>query len=256
MNHKSFLFAFVIAVSAAGTTTAAAQSHNPGRLLGVFDDATGKPVAGAEVVDLATNTRAVTPASGAISLTWLGAGTTILAIRKIGYAALMVPVTVSATDTTSITIVLKPLAQTLPAVVSKTRPAADTVRRLEIAGFYDRKRSSGAPESAFVTAEQLAEWNLSLLSDVRYHTGREIGRCDDVYINGISIASEQQLETGSRVRQNSAYGFRRRGIDALVNPDDVLGMEMYRIADAPSAFDRTKPPGCGPSTNVILIWLK
>ncbi|HVT40348.1 MAG TPA: hypothetical protein VHE78_15000 [Gemmatimonadaceae bacterium] len=99
MTRKSFLFAFGITVSAAASATAAAQSRPPGRLLGVFDDATGQPVAGAEVVDLATNTRAVTRASGAISLAWLGAGTTILAIRKIGYAALMVPVTVSATDT-------------------------------------------------------------------------------------------------------------------------------------------------------------
>ena len=77
----------MITVSAAATTTVAAESRTPGRLLGVLDDATGQPVAGAEVVDLVTNTRAVTPASGAISLAWRGAGTVILAIQRIGYTA-------------------------------------------------------------------------------------------------------------------------------------------------------------------------
>jgi hypothetical protein len=58
------------------------------------------------------------------------------------------------------------------------------------------------------------------------------------------------------IRRPSRSSSRKRGIDALVNPDDVLSMEMYRTTDAPSAFVRTKPPGCGASTNVILIWLK
>jgi len=104
--RKAFLVAVAITVSAAATTVAAAQNRIPGRLLAVFGDATGQPVAGAEVVDLATNISAVTPAKGAISRASLGAGTTILAIRKIGYAALMVPVIVSAADTASITTVL------------------------------------------------------------------------------------------------------------------------------------------------------
>ncbi|HVT38913.1 MAG TPA: hypothetical protein VHE78_07705 [Gemmatimonadaceae bacterium] len=90
---KGFLSGFVIKVSAAVTITAAAQSRTPGRLLGVFDDATGPPVAAVEVVDLATNIRAVTPASGAIAPAWLEAGTMILAIRRIGCAALRSPVT-------------------------------------------------------------------------------------------------------------------------------------------------------------------
>jgi uncharacterized protein (DUF1684 family) len=98
MTPRSVVCAFAMVVSAAMTATGAAPSRNPGRLLGVFDDARGQPVAGAQVVDLATNTRAVTPASGAISFAWPGACTTVLAIRKIGSAALMVPATVSAAD--------------------------------------------------------------------------------------------------------------------------------------------------------------
>src|SRR5471032_72795 len=86
------------------------------RLLGVFDDATGDPVGGAEVVDLATHNRAVTSVSGAISLAFLGPGVSVLQIRKIGYSSRLQTVTVSPADTVSITLMLKPLGQQLPEV--------------------------------------------------------------------------------------------------------------------------------------------
>lgn len=57
---------------------AAAQGRSFGRLLGVFDDATGQPVVGAEVVDLSTNTEALTSSSGAVTLAWLPVGMTLL----------------------------------------------------------------------------------------------------------------------------------------------------------------------------------
>jgi hypothetical protein len=107
MTRRSCLVAVAITIPATATTMAAAQGRIPGRLLAVSEDATGEPVAGVVVADLATNISAVIPASGASSLAGPGAGTPILAIRKIGCAALMVPVTVSAIDTASITIVLK-----------------------------------------------------------------------------------------------------------------------------------------------------
>lgn len=177
-------------------------------------------------------------------------------MRKLGYGDQLVPVTISAADTVSITVVLKPLGQRLPAVVTRVRAPTDTVRRLDILGFYDRKRSSGAPEVAFVTADQLSKWNLSKLTDVRYHTGRSIGPCDDVYVNGVLLTNEQQLNAGSKVVQRGPYGFYRRGIDAIVSPDDVLAMELYRVADAPAQYQRTRSQGCGPEAKVILIWLK
>jgi hypothetical protein len=67
------------------TTPCHAQQQHLGRLLGVFDDATGQPVIGAEVVDLATGTKALTSVSGAISLAFLEPGATVLQVRKIVY---------------------------------------------------------------------------------------------------------------------------------------------------------------------------
>jgi hypothetical protein len=106
MTRRSCLVAVAITISATATTAAAAQGRIPGHRLAVPEDPTGPPAAGAVVAGLATNISAVIPASDASSLAGPGAGTTIPAIRKIGCAALMVPVAVSAIDTVSITTVL------------------------------------------------------------------------------------------------------------------------------------------------------
>src|SRR5579862_885755 len=52
-----------------------------GRLLGVFDDATGQPVAGAEVINVDANAKAITSASGAVSLAFLGGDSTVVQVR-------------------------------------------------------------------------------------------------------------------------------------------------------------------------------
>ena len=94
-----------------------AQARVAGRILGVFDELSFQPIAGAEVVDLGTGIKAVTTETGTISLGHLSAGTTMLHVRRIGYESKIVPVTVAPTDTVSITVVLAPLMPTLPAVV-------------------------------------------------------------------------------------------------------------------------------------------
>ena len=49
-----------------------------GRLLGVFDDATGQPVIGAAIIDLASGARTFTSATGTATIAWLEPGTTLL----------------------------------------------------------------------------------------------------------------------------------------------------------------------------------
>lgn len=225
------------------------QSSRPVRVLGVFDDVTGQPLAGVEVVDLTTGTRAITSTTGTISLAWLGPGTTILQARKVGFRNRFVPVSTSPADTVPITLVLVPIAPSLPAVITTARARADTVRKLTRAGFYDRRQSSGAPASAFVTAEQLDKWKPSLLSDLEYRTGRKfMGACDDIYVDGILLSQQSQLRLLNSTR--------KQGIDALVAPEDVAGMEIYRVGDVPAQYNRTVPPGCPPDRHVLLIWLK
>jgi hypothetical protein len=79
----------------------------PLRLLGVFDEQTGEPLPGADVVDVATGTFATTTVTGTISLRFLPAGTSALLVRKTGYLDTKLDVTISPRDTVPITLTLK-----------------------------------------------------------------------------------------------------------------------------------------------------
>lgn len=252
MNFRVFSavrWAVALAFVVGTPGVAVPQSNSTVRVLGVFDDATGQPIAGVEVVDLATGTKAVTSATGTIPLAWLAAGTTILQVRKVGFRNKMLTVSTSAADTVSITVVLVPIAPSLPAVVTKARLPRDTVRRLVLAGFYERMRTTGAPASAFITAEDLDKWKPLLLSDIKSRTGRAIkGSCDDLYLDGVLLSNQTQLKLFESTLKT--------GIDALVQPDQVAGIESYRMSEAPAQYNRRPARPCPPDRNVILIWLK
>jgi hypothetical protein len=205
----------------------AAQSPPVGRILGVFDDATGRPVGGVEVLDLATGSKMLTSETGTISLSWLSAGSTFLRVRKLGYMSKLQPVAVSPTDTVSITMVLVPVSQQLPAVMTTGAAAGDTVRGLQLNGFYERRRSSGAPSHAFITADQLRQWNVNYLGDLKTRTGR--GVCGEVYVDGLLINGGVWLGPGDSASK------------PRVDVDVVVGIETYFGAELPAQFNKTRP---------------
>jgi hypothetical protein len=240
----------LIAILAPSAFKAIEAQQQLGRLIGVFDDVTGRPIAGVEVIDLETGTKTLTSESGVATLAFLRAGTSLLQIRKLGYQGKLQPVFASATDTASVTIVLTPLAQSLPAVVTRALAPGDTVRRLELSGFYDRRRSTGAPMSAFVTAEQMERWKVMYLGDVKNYNGRGVcGGRDDVYVNGSLVTGGVWLKPGDS------------GSKVHIGVEEVAGIETYtHVAELPSAYNRTGPPKpvmqSGASKCVTLIWLK
>ena len=76
------------------------------RVLGLFDEATGEPIAGADVIDAATGTYATTTTTGTVSLIFLPEGASTLRIRKPGYVETKLDVSISPRDTIPITLTL------------------------------------------------------------------------------------------------------------------------------------------------------
>lgn len=158
------IFAVAVAVAwplvvAHAQAVATAVPRPLGRLLGVFDDVTGQPVVDAEILNLATQAKSRTSASGAISLALLPPGVSILQIRKIGYASRLQAVTVSPTDTVSITVALVPLVQALPEVrTTAPRPTAGKL------ATFEQHRAEGMGH--FLTQDQLEKAQGRLTSDV------------------------------------------------------------------------------------------
>lgn len=78
------------------------------RILGVYDDATGEPIADAEVVDVATGTYAKTTVTGTVTLGFLPDGQSTIQIRRTGYTELKLDVSISPRDTLPLTLLLTP----------------------------------------------------------------------------------------------------------------------------------------------------
>ncbi len=78
------------------------------RVVGIFDEATGNPLAGVQVIDLKSETFATTTSSGTASLAFLPEGSNELALRRAGYAEVRLTVTISPVDTVPLTIIMRP----------------------------------------------------------------------------------------------------------------------------------------------------
>lgn len=117
---------------------APAQPTYVGRIVGVYDDRSGSPLDSVEIRDMITGSFAYTTSTGTLSLFFVDTAGSLLRIRKFGYT----PITMfvgNAEGLPPLTITLEPLAQKLPAVVTR-----DTVRRYigpMLRGFEQRRKT-------------------------------------------------------------------------------------------------------------------
>jgi hypothetical protein len=205
----------------------------------VLDDSTRLPIEGVEVVNTRSGWSGRTSSEGVVAVPVDTSGL-FLSIRRIGYYALTVHLAHAPSDTSTKTLTLVALTPSLPPVLtlgstrSGRRGPADTVHALELNGFYDRRVSTAAPGSAFVTSERLAK--LSRITDVRYLTGRGICTAN-LYLNGARFSQGMSVAR-------------------VVQPGQVLGIELYsHVAEIPAAYNRTLPSGML-SPCATLIWTK
>ncbi len=77
------------------------------RLLGVFDEDTGEPIAGAHVTEAKSGDYVTTTATGTVSLIFLPEGSSLLKITRTGYAELDLSVDIGASATKALTLLMK-----------------------------------------------------------------------------------------------------------------------------------------------------
>lgn len=256
-----------IALSFAGAASfasaqvpAAVTRVRPGRLIGVYDAQSGAPLDDVTVANAANGLSARTTSTGTLSLFFVDTAGGLLRLTKIGYRPLTLLVANSDADTIPETILMEPAATRLAPVVTNARAVrgpADTVRSLELNGFYDRRQTSGAPSSAFQTSEKIER--LTLLSEVFRLSGRNVCM-NNLYINGARV-SGAGVGTFAGRRAGAFRGsfvpnnLRKEPIDQLLTSQDVLAIEMYRSSEVPPQYNATRPPG-QPDCGATLIWTK
>ncbi len=143
--QRTLFFLGLLALSA---SAASAQAPTPSvqrvpkyraRVLGVFDDASGDPIDSVRVTDVVNGNSSLTTRTGTVSLIFLPDGGSLTRVQKIGYEAQTLMISISPTDTTPVTLVLRRVTQ-LSTVVTKADSAPRYISPA-LRGFEDRRKS-------------------------------------------------------------------------------------------------------------------
>ena len=218
----------------------------PGRLMGrIYDVQTDDPVATAAVTITVDGRQrmAASNRQGQFILSDLRPGAHELQIRRLGYAPLRHPIAVNRGVTTQIDIGLVPAPVEMePIVASVTR-----LRRLEIKGFYERKRWGELTGNGyFFTPEYLERWQPSSISTLVSSN-----------VPGItSTLRNRRVSAGfSSLTCEMKYfldGIELRGIPVPISPREVAAVEVYKGAASLPAEFAGSDSRCG----AIVVWTR
>ena len=209
-------------------------------------DTAGKPIPGAEVQVVGTSLRGNTDDDGRVALLAVPAGKAVLRVRRLGFAELTIPISVTPGAMPEARYKLRPVAAELNKVVVKSSELKPDryARTQRFDGFY-RRRAAGV--GSFLTREMVDARDAQRPEDLlRLVTGIRItyrgttplisfARCNqvNVYIDGI----------------RSHDGF--RDFFAL-SPLQIEAMEIYHgMAQVPPEFS-PRPNDCA----AIVIWTR
>jgi hypothetical protein len=237
------------------TADGAERLRGPAALRGVVRRPDGKPAAGARVLLLGTDRRTVAGDDGRFALDKLPSGTYSVEARALGFEPHRVAVDLTSRRPGDVEIGLRGRITTLETVHVMGRTSRATEARLT---FFERQTRSGS--GAFLSAADLAKTHPVDVTDalrrlpsveivlrtpgpadatsgpkkVYLHGGAAHGLCrPDVYIDGAIIYDGAS------------------DLDALVRPDEIVGVELYRNGTgAPAEFATTRTRDCG----VLLVW--
>jgi len=228
------MFALLVVASPTVACPVVAQRFPSTMAITVIDSVSKLPLADVNIVDLRSGRSVQTTRSGTAVLSLLDSAGVLITLRRVGYRPLTRLVQ-AANHEGSITLTLVPLPQPVPGVVTEgSSGPTEILRTLEVNGFYDRRRRTAAPASAFVTEEKLSR--LSSLADVRHVSGR-------------ALCTQNLYVDGMRVRVD-------RSFYSWLRPDRVAGIELYTHApEIPAQYNVTLPSGSS-SICATLIWTK
>jgi hypothetical protein len=209
------------------------------RLLGVYDMQTGDPIEGVEVTDLLGKLTATTSATGTVSLAFLPEGETMLRIRKVGYTAKTMAVSISPVDTVPFTVLLERSAQVLPTVVTKD----SAVRKWMSPGLqaFEERRRQGFGQ--FITDSVLRRYDSGPLTNaIRRLAGVAVNcrgsKC--VAVSQRSGCPPKIFMDGAAANENNLELFQSMNFS---------GVEFYTAANILPQYNMTGS-GCG----VLLLW--
>lgn len=205
-----------------------------------------KPLANARVTVAGSERVGVTDAAGAFRLADIPAGSQTLAVRALGYAQVLLPVTLAAGADTSVTFRMTELKR----VMDTIRVVAQRIYNRDSYGFLQRKRTG---QGYYVDADRIARERPLDVSQLLFRVpalhvrqqgfrrtwvmrgGSGGGYCQPLlYINGMRMPPEVLAD-----------------LDFMARPEEVEGIEVYRSTATPPQFADYQSQ-CG----AIVVWTR
>ena len=258
---RRLLLGFLLALGATvvkGQTPAATERLPAyrARLLGVYDARTGDVIAGAEVIDVLSKTKAVTTTTGTVTLAFLPDGGSMVRVQKIGYTPSTTVIPISPADTLPFTVLLEPAAQTLPAVIS-TDSAPNHISP-GLRAFEERRRTG---VGRFLGPAELRKNDNRKMTDLIRGLGVQV-QCDrkqrpiPCYAVSNRQLSQYAMRGGSCPYDVYIDGTRIMNLDSRdlerIAVNETGAVEAYAgPASIPPAYNQT-----GSSCGVLLFWTR
>ncbi len=236
---------------AAVTTNIHAQTRSV--VVGHVTDQSGVPVPGVEVRVVGSALSATTGDSGGFRLVGLTPGRQELSLRKLGFTPRTFTIDVLAADSTVVALQLERRVQVLAA---DTIEAARVIRRLVQIGFEERRKAGFAPQSQFITREDIERENPIRLSDMFKRMAGRAQQCKDagtVFLDGVVTAQPIAIH-GRAIAAARRQSGRYDAID-FVQPVEIAAVEVYVGSQVPPQFNMTRRP-TGDRMCVVLIWTR
>ncbi len=233
-----------------------------GRIIGVYDDATGEPIEGVEVRDIFTGLSSLTTVTGTVSLFFVDTTGGVISFRKVGYQPLTMPIANSLADTIPVTVILTHVGTVLATVV--TSDSSPHYRSPGLQGFEERRLSG---MGHYISEAELRQKEGEPLANL---LGSALPGA--MVSNGI-LMSTRKACNGPALRQSTCVAgcFATVYTDGIVtyryqpgsgappppdfrriSADDYAGVEYY-------ATSATMPAWISPTSNdcgVLLLWTR
>lgn len=229
-------------------STAVAQSlqAQTSIIVAFVTDTAGKPIPGAEVQVVGTSLKGSTDDAGRVALLAVPAGKATIRVRRLGFAELKVPITITPGESPEARYKLVPVATTLgKVVVRSTELKPDRYAKTTRFDAFYRRRSQNS--GTFITREQIDARNAQKSEDLlRMVTGVRIRyRGNTPFVQFLRCAQVTVYIDGIRSHDPFRDYF-------SMSPLDIEAMEVYHgMAQVPPEFS-PRPNDCA----AIVVWTR
>lgn len=226
-----------------GPGTSAAQAV--GTVSGRVEGADARPIAGARIEVLRSGVAAVSREDGSFTLGGVATGTQLLIARQLGFDVLRTPINVTSREPTIVNLTLGRAINVMDPVLVVARANYT----LERSGFNSRKRSG---TGYYFNREDIEKRQPNYITNLLVN----IPEMTVAQSRGGSVVQRRRRVIGGAPSCTRLYvdGFEWRNLGPgdldVINPEDVIGLEVYPGQVVPAQFRDPFDRGCV----TLVVW--